>query len=53
MADSKGDEPVDMASLNAAKHQLRAAIKQKLKTVSHDMIVAQSTISDPEPIDHS
>ena len=53
MADSAGDELVDMSSLNAAKQQLRAAIKQKLKTVSHDSIVAQSTPIQPKFLDRS
>ena len=42
MSDSAADEDT-MASLNAAKHQLRAAMKHKLRAVSHDSIVSQST----------
>ena len=42
MADAAADEDT-MASLNAAKHQLRAAMKHKLRAVPHDSIVSQST----------
>ncbi len=55
MSDSAADEDT-MASLNAAKHQLRAAMKHKLRAVSHDSIVSQSTglrltepLLSPEP----
>ncbi len=41
MSDAADDDT--MASLNAAKHQLRAAMKHKLSAVSHDSIVSQST----------
>jgi hypothetical protein len=33
----------EMASLNAAKQHLRAAMKVKLKVVSQDSILSQST----------
>jgi hypothetical protein len=46
MADTTGDEDT-MATLNAAKQQLRAAMKHKLKAVSHDSIVSQSMAPQP------
>jgi 5-formyltetrahydrofolate cyclo-ligase len=42
MSDAAAEEDT-MASLNAAKQHLRAAMKQKLKALSHDSIVSQST----------
>lgn len=42
MADA-ADEQAAMASLSAAKTQLRAAMKQKLRAVSHESIMSQST----------
>lgn len=42
-------EETAMASLNAAKKQLRAAMKHKLSAVSHSSIVSQSTTRTPAP----
>jgi hypothetical protein len=42
-------DPIDetsMASLNAAKQHLRAAMKQKLKALPYDAILSQSTRLD-------
>lgn len=36
-----------MASLQAAKQQLRLAMKQKLGAVSHDSVISQSMKSPP------
>lgn len=36
-----------MASLNAAKQQLRTAMKHKLKGIPHESIVSQSTTLSP------
>jgi 5-formyltetrahydrofolate cyclo-ligase len=35
-----------MAPLNVAKRHLRAALKVKLKAVSHDSIISQSTAAE-------
>ncbi|KAL2135731.1 hypothetical protein VTI74DRAFT_7101 [Chaetomium olivicolor] len=44
MADtSAGDDNGEMASLNAAKQQLRSAMKHRLKGISHESIVSQSS----------
>lgn len=48
MAEETTNNLVTMVTLNAAKQTLRAAMKQKLKHVSHDSIVSQST--EPYPL---
>jgi hypothetical protein len=52
MSDTTGDEDT-MAKLNAAKQQLRTAMKHKLKAISHDSIVSQSMAPQPLTSQHA
>lgn len=43
------EDKLAMASLNAAKQQLRSAMKQKLGAISHEAAMSQSTTDQSRP----